>query len=140
MRAVLRGNRPGQGAKGFAHHGAGGGTGREEHLRDSLLLLRGVCEAHMGGGGRCVCEANMGGWKQKCDDGAGKHTPQVQLGRASRAAFSRHVTKGHRGLHSLARGAWLVFLTLAGEMLTTLNMLLTLLAQQWRGRGHARCV
>lgn len=129
MRAVLRGNRPGQGAKGFAHHGAGGGTGREEHLRDSLLLLRGVCEANMGGGR-----------KQKCDDGAGKHTPQVQLGRASRAAFSRHVTKGHRGLHSLARGAWLVFLTLAGEMLTTLNMLLTLLAQQWRGRGHARCV
>ena len=126
MRAVLRGNRPGLDAKGFAHHGAGGGTGREEHLRDSLLLLRGVCEAHMG--------------EQKCDDGAGKHTPQVQLGRASRAAFSRHVTKGHRGLHSLARGAWLVFLTLAGEMLTTLSMLLTLFAQQWRGRGHARCV
>ena len=109
----------GQGAKGFAHHGAGGGTGREEHLRDSLLLLRGVCEAHMGGGGRCVCEANMGGWKQKCDDGAGKHTPQdthdvfdmlrvylidIFLGselkrsrRSARVAFPKDAVQGHMG-------------------------------------------
>ena len=49
MRAISREICLGKGAKGFAHHWAGAGIGRQEHLRNFLLFKRWVGEANKGG-------------------------------------------------------------------------------------------